>query len=84
MLRLQYEGSSKELSCLHDTKYTKPANTLHCVGEKLSFHVRIFSLKLAIWRLMICREIFGTSEDDAPELDHSEDSENGKLCCLDR
>ncbi len=25
------------------------------------------------------RELFGTSEDDAPELDHTEDSENGML-----
>ncbi|KAI9871470.1 MAG: E1 ubiquitin-activating protein uba2 [Pleopsidium flavum] len=29
MLRLQYEGSPEELSCLHDTEYTKPAHTLH-------------------------------------------------------
>ena len=28
-------------------------------------------------------EIFGTSEDESPELDHSEDSENGTTpkCC---
>jgi hypothetical protein len=25
----------------------------------------------------ICSEMFGTSEDESPELDHSEDSENG-------
>ena len=28
--------------------------------------------------LIVRREIFGTSEDDAPELDYSADSENGK------
>lgn len=28
------------------------------------------------------RELFGTSEDDAPELDHSEDSDNGKFSIL--
>ncbi len=27
-------------------------------------------------------EIFGASEEEAPELDHSEDSENGLLSCL--
>lgn len=25
-----------------------------------------------------CSEIFGASEDEAPELDHTQDSENGK------
>lgn len=29
--------------------------------------------------LMTNREIFGTSEDEAPELDHSEDSDNGRM-----
>lgn len=24
-------------------------------------------------------EVFGAAEDDAPEMDHSEDSENGEL-----
>ena len=27
---------------------------------------------------MMLSEMFGTSEEDVPELDHSEDSENGK------
>ena len=28
---------------------------------------------------LLRRELFGTSEDDTPDLDHTEDSENGKL-----
>lgn len=38
----------------------------------------IVSFEAGSRMLMFHSEIFGTSEDDAPELDHSADSENGK------
>lgn len=75
MLRLQYERGSEKLSSLHDKKYTKPANSLHRLGKELPFqvchghHINFYS--------NLCSEIFGVSEEQAPELDLTEDSENG-------
>ena len=75
MLRLQHQRSAQDLPCLYDKKYTESTNTLHSMGQELSFHVSgTFSLKST--GLTSSSEIFGTSEDEAPELDHSEDSEN--------
>lgn len=48
VLRLQYQGGSEELSCLHDTKYTEPADSLHSLGKELSIYV---------WSTLLYREL---------------------------
>ena len=75
MLRLQHQRSAQDLSCLYDKKYTESTDTLHSMGQELSFYVSRNSFLTWIG-LTFSSEIFGTSEDEAPELDHSEDSEN--------
>ena len=80
MLRLQRKRGSQELSGLHHSKYTESTDTLHSVGEKLSIHVRKSCLARYRCRCNVAhcsREIFGTSEDESAQLDHSEDAENG-------
>ena len=83
MLRLQYEGSAEELSSMHDTEHSQPTNPLYRLGQKLLVHVWHCPCSHTAF-LIINREIFGTSEDEAPELDHSEDSDNGKRRLLNR
>ena len=78
MLRLQRKGGPEDVSCLHDPKHSKSAYSLHSMGKKLSLHVWYY-LPNCDWFANICSEIFGTSEDESPELDNSEDSENGKF-----
>lgn len=47
-------------------------------GQKVTYlRMNIFYLLLAA--LTIRSEIFGISEDETPEFDHSEDSENGTI-----
>lgn len=75
MLRLQHQRSAQDLPCLYDKKYTESTDTLHSMGQELSFHVSRTSVLIWI-RLTLSSEIFGTSEDEPPDLDHSEDSEN--------
>lgn len=83
MLRLQYEGSAEKLSCMHDTEHSQPANSLHRLGQKLLVYVWHCPSSHTTF-LISNREIFGTSEDEAPELDHSEDSDNRKIKLLNR
>ncbi len=51
VLRLQYERSPKELSCLHDTEYAKSAYPLHSLGKKLSIYVCLSRMKQGLARL---------------------------------
>src|SRR5712692_10565188 len=56
-----------------------PSQPIHCIVWGKSYLLRC----VADWRLArggstdILSEIFGASEDESPEMDHSEDSENG-------
>ena len=80
MLRLQREGSAQELSGVYHSKYTEPADTLHSVGKELSIHVRKPCFARYRHHCIVAyrnSEVFGTSEDETSQLDHSEDAENG-------
>lgn len=78
MLRLQYERGAQELPSVHHQKYTKSADTLYCMGKELSVYVRYTFKRYTKIELTPESEMFGTSEDEAPQFDHSEDSENGR------
>jgi ubiquitin-like 1-activating enzyme E1 B len=79
MLRLQPERSTKIIPCLHHSKHTKPAYTLHCVGKELSSSVSTRQIDFGVYCTKFGSELFGTSETDGDEdgFDHSEDAENG-------
>ena len=80
MLRLQRQGDPEELSRLHHQDDAKPADPQHRLGQELSIHVGVVRLRSSVaQRLTLRRELFGTSEDDTPELDHTENQENGRL-----
>ena len=78
MLRLQYKGSTKKLSGLHDQEHPESTDTLHRLGEKLFVYVGRQILTIARVMLIFSSEMFGTSEDEAQQFDHSEDADNGK------
>lgn len=83
MLRLHHQGDSEELSRLYHPKHTKPAYSLHSMGEELSVEVRgTLEIFFETDELTSVSEIFGASEDESPEMDHSEDSENGRTFSL--
>ena len=83
MLRLQRQGSPEELSRLHHQDDAKPADPQHRLGQELSIYVGAVQLRTTVaQRLTRRRELFGTSEDDAPELDHTENQENGGAAFL--
>lgn len=52
-------------------------STASC-GQRVISSRMVLSFEAGSRMLILHSEIFGTSEDDAPELDHSADSENGK------
>ena len=77
VLRLQHQRNTQELPGLHYTKHTKPTHSLYSLGEKLSFYVGSLKVFVVGNFNLIYREMFGTSEDEVSDLDHTEDSENG-------
>ena len=53
------------------------------MGQELSVEVRgTLKIFFKAEGLIIISEIFGASEDESPEMDHSEDSENGRTFSL--
>lgn len=80
MLRLYEQTRPEIVSGVHYKKHAQPANTLHCVGEKLPSTVstQLILMKRSI-STDLTSELFGTSEDES-ELDETEDAENGKPC----
>lgn len=56
-----------------------PSQPIHCIVWAKSYLLRYVrrSNSGQVSYTNICSEMFGASEDDSPELDHSEDSENG-------
>jgi len=78
MLRLHDQRDTKDLSSLHHSKYAKPTDSLHSMGKEL--FVEVCAARSNKRRLLRdWSEVFGASEDESPEMDHSEDSENGLL-----
>lgn len=76
MLRLHDQRNTKDLSSLHNSKYSKPTHTLYSMGKEL--FVEVCAARSNKRRLLrYWSEVFGASEDESPEMDHSEDSENG-------
>lgn len=75
MLRLQHQRGAEELSRLYNKEHAKPTDPLHSLGKELLVHVRNSRLEKALSDFS--SEIFGISEDEAPEFDLTEDSENG-------
>ena len=67
---------------MHYSQYPKPTNTLYSVGKELPLHVSVSSVVDRCMSLNRNREIFGTSEDETQELDHSKDTENGTVLQL--
>ena len=78
MLRLQHKRGAQELSCVHYQEYAESTDTLHCMGKELSVYVCCALKGHANIELILDSEMFGTSEDEVPQFDHSEDSENGR------
>jgi hypothetical protein len=77
LLRLHAEGDSEELPCLHNQEYAKPANPLHRLGKELFAEVGDLVVQFDTTDANFSSEVFGASEDESAEMDHSEDSENG-------
>lgn len=79
MLRLQRKTATEIIPGLHYKEYSKSTNTLHSLGEKLSFSVSIsgYTLNYFLPTNLIISELFGTGEEDAEEFDNTEDSDNG-------
>jgi hypothetical protein len=78
MLRLHDQGDAKDLPSLHHSKYAKPTDSLYSMGKEL--FIEVCAARSNTRRLLRgWSEVFGASEDESPEMDHSEDSENGLL-----
>ena len=71
MLRLSAKRDAKRLSCLHNQEHTQHANTLHRLGEKLSFPVCVDLSSFRGFKKSHCiSALFGVDdEQDALELD---------------
>jgi len=56
-----------------------PSQPIHCIVWGKSYLLRYIKSSMDGGDLLLTctSEVFGTSEDESPELDHSEDSENG-------
>ena len=59
-----------------------PSQPIHCIVWGKSYLLRCVELEILFEEeeLTAHSEIFGASEDESPEMDHSEDSENGRFC----
>lgn len=62
---------------MYDPKQPKPADSLHRLGEELPFAVRSNSEHFCFECSPLNRELFGDSEDEAPEVDNTENPDNG-------
>lgn len=57
-----------------------PSQPIHCIVWGKSYLLRYITALLdkKHWTKLPGSEVFGASEDESPEMDHSEDSENGQ------
>ena len=81
MLRLCAEADAQDLPSVYHPINPITANTLHRVGEKLSYSVRATRSPHIIHRIhgVLFSQLFGEDEDSGGELDEAEkQGENGK------
>ena len=74
---MRAEGDAEELPRLHNQEYAKSADSLHRLGKELLAKVGDLGLPFHTADANFASEVFGASEDESAEMDHSEDSENG-------
>lgn len=81
------EGDAEEFPRLHNPEYTEPADPLHSLGKELLAEVGYLADHDNAGA-NVSSEVFGASEDESAEMDHSEDSENGRrssfICFMSR
>jgi hypothetical protein len=62
---------------VYDPQQPQGADSLHRLGEELPLAVRSSSSYFLFKFLPLNRELFGNSDDEAPEVDSTEDADNG-------
>jgi hypothetical protein len=62
---------------VYDPQQPQSADSLHRLGEELPITVRSGPQFVKFKYSPLSRELFGNSEDEAPEVDNSENADNG-------